>query len=435
MRQTGDEKMINSMNQSQDQASKGTVARAGRASSAMIVALLSFTAGCDILDVTGNPDVAIGDAVAGPGAFQARLIGSQSDFAVALGEAAAWGGLFTDELVWGGSTQERNHANLRVVTSDNIFIGNGLWTPLQIAAKSSNDLMSDIAAGNFPNQVPDGTESETFAHVAVLTGYTRVLLADLFCTVAFDGTGPELTTQEAWGKAEEYFSNAIEASQASGATHNVALVGRARVRLQIGDLQGALADAQSVEPGFEYFVEYSGNSGRETNELFSLTWDIRFWPVGPEFRNLTIDDTGIPDPRVEVFDTGELSFNGGVRQFNPVKYDTRSAPIRLASWLEAQYIIAEILGGNQARDIINNVRAALGIDMQFDPMGEVSDTEILLKVLDERARTLFLEAQRMPDLRRFRERHAIDQFPTGPDIGDQVCMPLPDIERANNPGI
>lgn len=407
-----------------------------RARPLVALIVLGIATGCEgLLEVADNPDTASGDAAEGPGAYNARLIGSQSDFAVAFGDAVDWGGLFTDELIWGGPTQDRNDADRRDVPSDNIFVGNELWTPLQIAAKSAKDLAEDIAAGNFPDQVPEASESEPFARISLLAGYTRTLLADLFCTTAFDATGPELMADETYARAEAFFTAAIEASQASSATREAALVGRARVRLQMGDLDGALGDATSVSEEFEFLVEYSGASNREENQLFNSTWGSRLFSVASDFRDLTIDDTDTPDPRVGVFDTGGLSFNGGVRQFNPLKYNTRSAPIRLASWFEAQYIVAEVVGGAQARDIINDVRSRLGIDHSFDPSGTATETEILEKLLDERARTTFLEGQRMPDLRRFRERHGIDRYPTGADSGDQVCMPLPDIERANNPEI
>lgn len=407
---------------------------AGTLVSAVVVLLVS--SGCEgLLDVDGNPDEVGGEAVEGAGAFQARFIGAQSDFAVAFGDAVDWGGLFTDEMVWGGSTQDRNDANRRDVTSDNIFIGNELWTPIQIAAKSTSDLLGDIEEGVFPTQVPDGVDSETFARLSVLAGYTRTLLADLFCTTVFDASGPELSQEETYARAEQFFSRAIDAAGATSRTRDYARVGRARVRLMLGDEAGALSDAQQVTEDFEFLVEYADLAARTENQIFGSTWDSRRFSIDPVFRDVTIDDTGTPDPRVEVFDTGGLSFNGTVRQFNPVKYSDRGAPIRIASWFEAQYIIAEIQGGDVARDIINEIRSRQGIGVVYDEDESDSDSEILEKLLEERSRTLFLEGHRMPDLRRFREEFGIDRFPTAPDFGDQVCMPLPDIERDNNPDI
>jgi len=65
----------------------------------------------------------------------------------------------------------------------------------------------------------------------------------------------------------------------------------------------------------------------------------------------------------------------------------------------------------------------------------VDETEILNKVIDEKSRTLFLEGQRMGDLRRYLDQYGIDLFPTGPGIKDGTCFPLPNAERDNNPDI
>ncbi len=98
-------------------------------------------------------------------------------------------------------------------------------------------------------------------------------------------------------------------------------------------------------------------------------------------------------------------------------------------------MVAEAQGGATARDIINQVRAAQGIVEVFDAAGTASDTEIRDKLIDERSRELFMEGQRMGDLRRYLSGFGLDMFPTGPLFGTQTCMPLPDLERDNNPGL
>ncbi len=134
-------------------------------------------------------------------------------------------------------------------------------------------------------------------------------------------------------------------------------------------------------------------------------------------------------------DNGEASFAGQEESWSPAKYLDFDAPIRLASWQEAQFIIAEIQGGSAARDIINLLRVENGITEVYDPGGTATDTEIRDKVIDERERTLYLEGQRMGDLRRYLEKFGMDLFPVLPNSGDQTCMPLPDLERQNNPDL
>jgi len=124
--------------------------------------------------------------------------------------------------------------------------------------------------------------------------------------------------------------------------------------------------------------------------------------------------------------------------YAPFKVPSASTPLRYASGDEAQYIIAEVTGGQTAVDIINETRARHGITLEWEPEGTGPD-EIRDKVLDERKRTLFLEGVRQGDLRRYIDQYGIDLFPTstpqGFVMGDQTCLPLPEIERNNNPGL
>lgn len=400
----------------------------------LLVVAAMVVAGCDLLDVEDDPATIDAEDIGGPTSFQARFVGATSDFSAALDDAVTYGGLFTDELTWGGSFVARQEIDRRDVPSSNDIAASEPYTTLQTSAGTSRALMEEIAAGNFEDQVSNPEESAELARMALFAGYARVYLADLFCTLAFDGTGPELTSEDVWGLAVELFTRAIEAADAPDDIRDAALVGRARTRLQLGQDAGALSDAQQVTEGFEFLVSYSGVSEREENDVNGLTWQVERLSVSEEFRELTLEDGTTADPRVELFFTGSTGFSGGVLQFNPVKHGSRTSPIRLASWHEAQYIIGEIQGGAEARDRINAVRAAQGLP-EWDPDESATDQEIRDKLIDERARTLFLEGKRMADLRRYVDRFGLALFPSGPDSGDQTCMPLPDLERDNNPDI
>lgn len=402
----------------------------------LLVAAAATLAGCDLdlLGVADNPETIDAEDVGGPTAFQARFIGATSDFSAGLDDAVTYGGLFADELTWGGSFVARQEIDTRNVPSSNDIAASEPYTTLQTAAGTSRSMMEEIAAGNFGDQVPDPEESAELARMALFAGYSRVYLADLFCTLAFDGTGPELSSSEVWEAAVGLFTRAVEADDAPDDIRNAALVGRARARLQLGRTGGALSDAQQVSPGFEFFVTYSGVSDREENDVNDLTWEQERLSVSVDFRDLTLEDGTTPDPRVELSFTGSTGFSGGVLQYNPLKHGSRTSPIRLASWHEAQYVIGEIQGGDEARDRINAVRAAQGLP-EWDADESATDQEIRDKLIEERARTLFLEGQRMGDLRRYRDQLGIDLFPSGPGFGDQTCMPLPDLERDNNPDV
>jgi hypothetical protein len=310
-----------------------------------------------------------------------------------------------------------------------------LYADLQVAAKTSKDLQRELLDNRFPDQVPDPANAAELARMSLWAGYSRLLLADLFCTLAFDGVGPEMTAVQAYGLAVADFTMAIDAANAAADVVEAARVGRARAHLQLGSEAEALADAGAVTPGFAFIVSYSTNSGREENNVFNLINGARRLTVDTPFQGLEIDDSGELDPRAATVNTGEFTFNGSLPLWTAAKYGTQSAPIRLASWEEAQLLIAEVEGGATARDIINALRAERGIAQVFDAGGTATDEEILAKVIDERGRALFLEGQRAGDLRRYRERYGIDLYTSRTPTQDQTCMPLPDLERDNNPDL
>lgn len=403
---------------------------------ALALTAVAIGARCDsLLEVAADPNAINAEGVGGEASYQARTIGTVSDFAAGMGSGIVYGGLFTDVLVWGGSFVRRDEIDRRTIDPTNDVVANEPYTALQIAAKTSKDLQREILDGSFPSFVEDPENSEDLAQVSLVSGYSRLLLTDLFCTLAFDNTGPELTSADVYGLAIQDFTRAINAAGADEEVRNAALVGRARAQLQLGERAAALSDAGLVPEGFEYVLEYSGNGGRETNEIYTYTWGNRRLVVGPRFRQPTIDDTDILDPRVKVEYTGGASFSGNVPHWAPTEHESPSSPVRIASWEEAQFIIAELEGGAVATGIINDLRARHGVGVVFNADGSATDQEILRKVVDEKSRTLLFGGTRMADMRRYLERYAIDLFPTGERYGDQTCMPLPNKERQNNPGL
>jgi SusD family len=121
----------------------------------------------------------------------------------------------------------------------------------------------------------------------------------------------------------------------------------------------------------------------------------------------------------------------------PNKYSSGfAAPIRVASYEEAQLILAEAQGGAQAVTIINALRTAAGLQGYTGPTDAASIQNL---IIDERRRALFLEGFRNYDMQRFNVpfNPAVGvAFPQkGGTYGNTRCLPLPDVERNNNPNI
>jgi starch-binding outer membrane protein, SusD/RagB family len=279
------------------------------------------------------------------------------------------------------------------------------------------------------------------ATAAAYAGYSLVLLGEGMCSAALD-VGPELTPAQILAEAEARFTRAIEAATAAAddQTLNLALVGRARARLDLGDKAGAAADAALVPAGFVVEATYSAAKTQRENLVFTALYRDLLYTVDLPFRDVTFG--GDPDPRVSVADAGSTGADATVEIFQPLKYPSIDSPIPVAKWEEAQLILAEadVAAGDAggAVSIINTLHANAGIPAY----GGGTPEAVMSQVIDERRRELFLEGQRLGDI----IRYGLPLFPapgtpfpvggTATGVyGTQVCFPLPAVERNNNPNI
>ena len=114
------------------------------------------------------------------------------------------------------------------------------------------------------------------------------------------------------------------------------------------------------------------------------------------------------------------------------KYTSLDQPIRMASYTEAQLIIAEVTGGTEAVNIINALHDAAGLPhfSSGDPAA------ITAQVIQERSREFFLESQHFFDVKRLNlplNPAPGTPYAKGGNYGDMRCFLLPDVERDNNP--
>ena len=114
------------------------------------------------------------------------------------------------------------------------------------------------------------------------------------------------------------------------------------------------------------------------------------------------------------------------------KYASASTPIPIASWDEAQLIIAEAEGGQSAVDQINKLRLNVGL-----PLFSSTDPAVIqAQIIEERRRELYLEGHRLNDRLRFRLPWETGRSPNkNQRYGTLTCLPLPDVERDNNDNI
>jgi hypothetical protein len=327
----------------------------------------------------------------------------------------------------------------------------GIYTPLQTARFQAEDIFNRLQTFT-DAQVPNRTLLE--ATVRAYGAFSLVALGEGFCQMAIDG-GPLMTPQQVLQLAEQWFTEAISLAQQAKSTdiQNMALAGRARVRIDLQNFTGALADAKQVPVGY---VKLATRDNSDPRRYDALCQNItcasgKNATIAPNYRNVTWQ--GVPDPRVAVTTTGLLAFDNAQIWYYPTnKHTTVAYGLLLASYKEARLYIAEASARTgdlaTARQLINQMHTEANIPA-FDPGGTTSQDSVTAQVIEERRRELFTEGgHRLNDQLRFRgtkwnipfKGEAGSIFPTGVDAtglpyGTTTCFPLPTVEVIGNPNI
>ncbi len=416
-----------------------------RYSTILVLGFLAAAAGCDLFNnalEVQNPSNIPASGLETPGNAQLLVNGAVADFECAAGAYVVMGGLITDELRDATQTADRFPYDRRTMASSdrryavNTCIGLGVYTPLQTARFSALNVLSLLQSWT-DAQVP-GRES-LIATAQAYEGYSLVLRGEGFCTMVVSTLdanrervyGGEISRDSVLKLAVAAFGDAITTAQAAGPADivNMALVGRARAHIDLGQPALAAADAQQVAPGYVKYATASDINSRRYNRVWqenSATSTLT--SLGAPYINMT-------DPRVPLSFRGDSSVTK-VPLYQQLKYPQSSSPIRLAARDEARLIIAEadLAAGDLvgADSIISNFRArgGQGVFTSTDP-----DT-VKAALYDQRSREFFLEGQHLGDMIRFSvalNPPAGVAYPGGGTYGTQVCLPLPDVEKQNNP--
>ena len=387
-----------------------------------------------------------------PGNAQLLVNGAIGDFECAFSRYVVGSGLFADELSNAiGSVSNYNYDRRTVVTIEaygTATCGNNQQPPIYTTlstARASADTVAAKLRGWTDAQMPTGVNrTRLIGQAAAYAGWSIVLLGESMCSAAIN-LGPELTPAQLFTEAKSRFDDAVTAATTvnDAATLNFAYLGRARANLNLksaATTAAAATDAARIPAGFVHNISVDGVNARRFNFAF-LSINQNVWStVDVTFRGLTINNA--PDPRVAVTNTGRAGTAQGSILWTPDKYPTITTVMPITRWAEAQFIIAEarVATGDLAAAIaaINAVRATRAGLPTYAPTGPTA-AEVQAQIVEERRRELFLEGHRMGDLRRLGLPFlpaAGAPYPGGGGVyGDQACLPLPDVERINNPSI
>lgn len=412
------------------------------------LALLATLAACDTLDSALRveaPGVVDAEEMTKPENAPLLVTGAIADFECALGAYIANAALLGNELRDASITSARFPLDSRTITETsgygvNSCAGNppGIYVPLSTAIWSSNNAIARLQSWS-DAQVANRTR--LIGQAAAHSGYAHTLMGEGFCSTVITELGPEVQPATVFAEAESRFDLAIQSAEAAGdlETRNMALLGRARVRLNRGNPAGAAADARALLAAAPAFVRNATASQAESRRWNRLAEEFRAGnaTVAPAYRGLMVQ--GVPDPR-----TASVNIGAGHNQPDTVwmatkvgtvrNLDLRTRPVPIGSWREAHLIIAEAEGGQEAVARINVLRQHHNLPL----FASADEAEIRQQVIQERQRELFLEGHHLNDMRRF----DLPQIPApgtsyrqGGLYGDARCFPLPAVERLNNPNL
>jgi hypothetical protein len=421
-----------------------------------LMATASVIACTDITSLAQeNPGALSGSTLYVPGNAQLIVNGAIADFECAYARYVVGSGLFADELSVGISqTANFDYDARRLITNATYGTNHcgatpsavqqpGIYTPLS-TARATTDTAATYLEGWTDAEV--SSRNKLIAQSYAYAGYSLILLGEGMCSAAIN-LGPEIQPAQLFTEAKTRFDKAITAATTANdqTTLNLARVGRARALLGLGgvaNLAAAAADAAVVPATFVVNTSPDAINTRRQNALFIAIAQSSFSTVDTSFRNVLVPGGTTQDPRVVVTDLNRNGTATGSRIFLPGKASTNASPTRVASYAEAQLIVAENAAATAnlaaAATAINNARArTAGLPPYALPAG-ATPASVKTDIIEERRREFAFEGHRLGDIRRYGIPFvpaAGAPYQYGGNYGTQTCFPLPDVERINNPTI
>lgn len=389
-------------------------------------------AGCS-LDVT-NPAVIEASTIDPIADARVFSLSAQQNFYVAYATVINSTALYSNETWSGAVRNESNDIGRHVIVDTNLDLNSTFWSPLQTVI-GTNDQVVEVL-----RPTPTFNTDIAVARSSMWSAFAIELLGETFCQGTLH-VGPALTPAQMLDSAIVRFQLAIsvasaltgaEAAKIAGASR----VGLARAYLQKGDNANALVTASSVPAAFVATTVHTDDAqarARLGNNVFIASSATTQVAAGL-YRALN-------DPRVTFADAGGNAQDGQTRLFRQTKYPSISAPIRIASGLEARYIAAEAqLKVNGNGTLALALIAERRVEGGQGPFAGTGTPAILAELMNQRARDFWLEAKHLGDVIRNPTAAAFVP-PVGTEFYKSqlgnfealTCLPVPFAEKSNNP--
>lgn len=431
----------------------------GRLASLLIVSAFAAAACSDFL-VADNPGAVEEIDVNNPSYVALLANGPLAAFQDAIDDVTYWNAQFTDEIYNRAVFVEEGQIDRRELYSEMSYIPAFMYNPLQRAryvgedaARRLRTILGDTASRHL-----------TVARALAYAGHSYIALGEMNCTTPID-LGVPKSSAEIFADAIARFEESIRVADSNKAhlqaqpTPNVnaiaaadsvryfALVGAARAALNRNDKTAAIGFASQVPAAFVFRAYYSDNTTGQRHRIYDR---LQLGSNGTMSNTPFMAKTGDPRlPRV----VSATAIDG--KPLAPSSYSTYTGTLpggqfeatmafRIASGLEARYIVAEAQGPTAATVTFINQRRAAGLQPAVSLVPGADDLAIMAELRDQRSRDFYLDNHRLGDLRRYKEFYNVDLFPQGPYPGSTsgqiynaavTCWPLPLSEINGNPNI
>jgi len=284
---------------------------------------------------------------------------------------------------------------------------------------------TSIAIPPVRQYTPDSLRGDFLAQLYAIRGYVVLQAAEDLCSgfplndVSVDGLpafGGPLTTDSALALAGANLDSALKYVHDSTRVETLARVAKGRLLLNQGHYAEAAAVVHSVETESVYQVD--------NNTVFGVQRPNR-WSRGGV--NLAVGNheggNGLPfgshDPRIPLALGGARAGNAGETLYVTSKYPSATAPISIATGIEARLIEAEAaLNADDPNwiTILNTLRQTQISPALPDLSAPATVAERVDLLYAERAFWLYITGRRLGDMRRLIKNYGRDPehvFPTG----------------------
>lgn len=369
-----------------------------------------------------------------------------------------WNAQFTDELFNRAVFVEEGQIDRRELFPEMSYINAFMYAPMQRARFLGEDAARRLKVILGDSAARDLRVARSLAYA----GHSYIALGEMMCRTPIDLGAPK-SSAEIFADAIVRFQEAITIANAAKAhlqtlprsaaitnaiagtdsVRHFALVGAARAALNRNDKTGAIAFANQVPANFDFRAFYTDNTtGQRTRIYDRLHLGSNAWMVNTPFLAMA-GDPRVPRVTAPAARAGTPLSPPSYSSWNNTVAGAPFEPItsvRIASGLEARYIIAEAQGPTPATLTFVNERRAVG---RQSPVA-LSGNALMAELRDQRSRDFYLDNHRLGDLRRYKEFYNVDLFPKGPYPGSTsgaiyneavTCWPLPVNELTGNPNI